>query len=713
MRVEQRVLVLEDRADGLEARLRALENAGAAAEPRPAGTAFADADAGAGAGAGGSYWTESPWAGRSRPWAMPSLPRVELDDLLGGRVLAWVGGVAVLVGVALLLGIAVSRGWIDESARTLLAAAISLAVLGAGVRQKERGRGGDAAFAASAAGLAGCFACVIVAGAVYALVPLWVALAGAVATGALATVLAVRWRAAGIGALGILGALLSPVLVGAPPSGALMLMLVVVSGSATAVLLWQRWTWLGFAAFTIVTYQWGRYAIDTESVAAAVAVMTTFGLLTAAGAVGFDLRTRSGGVRAGSAVLLALNAVTLACVGALALWDWDTSLLDGWLVALAAVHLAGGLLALRSRRSSEALALTVLAIATLLGDLAFGALVSGLPLVLGWAAGAVGAAALVRRAVPGSARAKLAEAGLGGHLALALGHALVDEAPAHAAGGHGSATALCALAAVAAACMASSRLVAGGDLRRRAVLEGLGMVVLAYLTASMLGGLALALAWAGEAVALALVARPWRARDVAEPDPIALAGAIGFLGLAGALTVARLAPPAAIVDGLGHPLQAALALAAVAAGGLAVARALPAAPRAPLYAGVAVLVLFGVSIELVTPFQPGAGGGLGVPDLGLRQQGQALLSAVWALAGVALLVAGLVRDHPALRRGALALLGLTVAKVFLYDLASLTSLYRVASFIALGLLLLAGAFAWQRVRPGPPRDLRTVPPALR
>jgi hypothetical protein len=48
-----------------------------------------------------------------------------------------------------------------------------------------------------------------------------------------------------------------------------------------------------------------------------------------------------------------------------------------------------------------------------------------------------------------------------------------------------------------------------------------------------------------------------------------------------------------------------------------------------------------------------------------------------------------------------------------YDLASLASLYRVASFVALGLLLLAGAFAWQRARPVPLGDLRRVPRALR
>lgn len=125
-------------------------------------------------------------------------------------------------------------------------------------------------------------------------------------------------------------------------------------------------------------------------------------------------------------------------------------------------------------------------------------------------------------------------------------------------------------------------------------------------------------------------------------------------------------------------------------------------------------MLYVASILLVTPLQPGAdAAGLPLAELDARQQGQALLSSLWALAGVAALVVGLVRDSRALRLGAFALLGVTVAKVFAYDLAALTSLYRVGSCIALGLLLLAGAFAWQRIRPRPLPDLRGVPGALR
>jgi uncharacterized membrane protein len=81
--------------------------------------------------------------------------------------------------------------------------------------------------------------------------------------------------------------------------------------------------------------------------------------------------------------------------------------------------------------------------------------------------------------------------------------------------------------------------------------------------------------------------------------------------------------------------------------------------------------------------------------------------------GVSALLVGLRRDVRGVRLGALALLMVTVGKVFLYDLATLTSVYRVASFVGLGLLLLAGAFSWQRMRPRALPDLRSAPRAVR
>jgi uncharacterized membrane protein len=164
------------------------------------------------------------------------------------------------------------------------------------------------------------------------------------------------------------------------------------------------------------------------------------------------------------------------------------------------------------------------------------------------------------------------------------------------------------------------------------------------------------------------------------------------------------ATPLALVDGLDVALAPALELGALAIAAVVLAHRAGDARggelRSAALAVAALTMLHLASTELVTA-------------AATREQGQALLSGLWALTGVAVLLAGLLRDQPALRRAALALLLTTVGKVAVYDLASLTSIYRVASLVALGGLLLCGAFAWQRVRPRPPADLRAMPQALR
>ena len=156
-----------------------------------------------------------PAAARDRPPAVPPRrPELSLEDLLGGRVLAWAGGLSLLAGLLFLLVVAISRGWIGEEARTALAAAMSLGLLVAGIRAYERRGHTDSALAATATGIAGLFASAVVAVQAYELIPAAAGLAVAFAVGATATWLALRWEARGIAALGILGAVSAPVLVG-------------------------------------------------------------------------------------------------------------------------------------------------------------------------------------------------------------------------------------------------------------------------------------------------------------------------------------------------------------------------------------------------------------------------------------------------------------------------------------------------------------------
>jgi uncharacterized membrane protein len=568
-----------------------------------------------------------------------------------------------------------------------MAGVTSLALLGLGVRLFERRGRTEAALAAAAAGIAGLFATVTVASQVYDLIPALLGLAGAIAVGAVATTLAIHWRAQGIGALGIVGALLGPVLVGAAGTGGAVALLFIATASATAVLMWQRWNWLAFATFLLTVPQWAWWLADAEPPAAlATLTLAGFGALYVAGAAGFEIRMSSPRLRVSSTVLLALNALVLGAAG------WYALDAEGWLVALAAAHLAAGFAGMRSKRVSRELSLVALGLAMILGDVAFSQIASGLPLVLGWAAGAVGFAGLVKAARARSADLAFASLGLGGHITLALGHALST------AQGDDLGPALAALGAVAVGCFVSARLARDGHRVWRIVLDGLGLAVVAYLSAIAFDGLALTLAWAGESVALTRIARRTE-------DEVATAGALAFLAGALGVTLSELAPPDALVYGLDPALPALAALGAVVSAAALAALWLPAAHRLlrPVLGVTAALVaLYAASAGLVTPFQPGAEtAGLPLAALGVRQQGQALLSALWALVGLAALVAGLVRDLRALRLGGLALLATAVGKVFLFDLASLTSVYRVASFIVLGLLLLCGAFAWQRIRPRP------------
>ncbi len=61
---------------------------------------------------------------------------------------------------------------------------------------------------------------------------------------------------------------------------------------------------------------------------------------------------------------------------------------------------------------------------------------------------------------------------------------------------------------------------------------------------------------------------------------------------------------------------------------------------------------------------------------------------------------GLRRASRALRLGGLALLAISLAKLFLYDLATLSSVTRALSFLAVGAVLLLGGFFVQRLSQG-------------
>ena len=75
---------------------------------------------------------------------------------------------------------------------------------------------------------------------------------------------------------------------------------------------------------------------------------------------------------------------------------------------------------------------------------------------------------------------------------------------------------------------------------------------------------------------------------------------------------------------------------------------------------------------------------------------QLSLSVVWGLYASGLLIVGQLRRLVLLRVMGLALLSLTILKVFIWDLSSLDRIYRIISFIMLGAILLVVSYFYQK-----------------
>jgi len=607
----------------------------------------------------------------------PTLPKLDLEDLLGRRVLAWVGSLAVLLGVVFFLATAIRRGWIDETTRVALAYLGSTALLAAGIYLYERQGRTQAALGAVATAIAALYASTTAGTQLYDLIDPVVGLGLAGLVGATATPVAVRWNSPIVAAIGIVGAILSPVLVDAGTSGYSLAFMAVALCAAAGVLIWQRWDWLAAGAFVTSAPQLLFWLFDRndDAIGLSLTVLGLFWAVYVVAAVGYELRVPTEKLRLSSASLLLTDAVLLAGAGWLALEDaghGDVGTL--WVIGTALAHVALGTLTLRGRISRE-IALLLLAVGIGLSAIGLALAFDGPALVAAWSVEAVLLTWLARRT--GEDRGYVVGAGF---LALATLHTLTIDAEPDRFLDEPEASAVVAVALVAAAAFACAYLYRGPWAGWSRAGELLGAGALAYLAPIAFDGLPVVLGWT---VLAAVAAVAGRERELAAPV---------YLALAAAHAVAFEVGPEALREGVEDLGVAAAALGAVVVAVFAVVRlaAFQRDVHRALEIAGAIGVVYLASVAIVDLTTAG--------ELDPGQTPQVLLSAFWSFTGLAALVYGLLKDDRRFRLGGLALLGVAIVKVYLYDLASLDEIYRVLSFIALGLLLLAAAFAYQRVR---------------
>ena len=112
-----------------------------------------------------------------------------------------------------------------------------------------------------------------------------------------------------------------------------------------------------------------------------------------------------------------------------------------------------------------------------------------------------------------------------------------------------------------------------------------------------------------------------------------------------------------------------------------------------LYSLGAILIFLLLNIEIADYFSVG-------PTLTFSFSGNFArdmsYSIAWALFAFALLLVGMRQKSGAVRYAGLALLLVTLAKLFLHDLGNLSQLYRIGAFIGVALILIVISFVYQR-----------------
>ncbi len=112
-----------------------------------------------------------------------------------------------------------------------------------------------------------------------------------------------------------------------------------------------------------------------------------------------------------------------------------------------------------------------------------------------------------------------------------------------------------------------------------------------------------------------------------------------------------------------------------------------------LLAVASFLTLWILSAEIITLVESGL---IDVPRQYQDDLVSLALSLLWAVYAAVLLVLGMVRRWTRVRQAGLALLAIPVIKLFAFDVFELELEYRVAAFLGLGAMLVAGGYLYQR-----------------
>lgn len=651
---------------------------------------------------------EPPMPPRREPSAKPPREGSSLEAFVGGRVMLVVGVITVLLALAFFLKLAIDRGWIGPGGRIAMGVVFGAVALFVGDRiaGRELRVFGHALMGA---GLGALFLCTYFSAVRYGFItrPTAFVLMGAVT--ALGAGLAM-WRKAQVLAwLGFLGGFLAPALLGERVDRleSLTVWLVVLDAGLLLVLLKRTWRGLDVMALFASALYFSNWLLEWHTDQRTIAASWCLaGLLFALLALSLApaLITR------GALSLTALSTASVAAFFAFAT-GYDLLFPEHRYVLGVAILVVGALQALSGRvlavrrgsRGPDVEALYGFALAAL--AIAIPILLKQRAVAPAWAAAGlavVNAGVRLRRHV-------FVQGGLA-IIALSVGRLVLHDMPLHdeAFVPFINVAFLCAISPCAALLIAA-RLVD----RAKGLELGRLSVTLTYVGA-----------WLFTLPLFAdLYDHFWQGRErygLGYKDYALLASAVGvsaYSVLVAAMTRRRDGPLRLLAAG---PLLAACLVAvailsahrrpeftpafnALFLGGLVVTvsclvvgKMMSGTWRHVALVAALVLLLAQITSEID---RWGELAGLGdATRQQLQFRAQVGISAAWAMYATTLVALGFRLARAELRWAGIGLFTLTVLKVFLADMAGLSTGYRVGSFLVLGVLLVGASYLYQRMR---------------
>jgi uncharacterized membrane protein len=220
------------------------------------------------------------------------------------------------------------------------------------------------------------------------------------------------------------------------------------------------------------------------------------------------------------------------------------------------------------------------------------------------------------------------------------------------------------------------------------LLGALGLAVAAVGEEMLLSGVWLVLVYTLTAALLCVVA-------VAVGERRMQVAALVYLALGALLALVEEAPPSHLVIGRAHPGQGVPSLLLVIGATAVLAWALSWNERLRLQAiwVAGALSVYAASLLILEAMQRISNQGVHTDF----QRGHTVVSAFWGLLALVSLYVGLKRRQGVLRVGGFILFAISLGKIFVYDLPSLSSVQRAFSFLAVGAVLLLGGFFYQRL----------------